>query len=217
MEDVETFLTTVYVAVDDVYQARIAPLRRRQAGRPPAFADSEVLTVTLAQQLLGIDSERTWLALLRRTWGGLFPHLPSSHEFNRRARHLMGVLRRVWQELAATLTSPFDPYRVVDTTALPVVHFQRAHIARLFRGLAAYGRRGARHETYFGFKLALLTTLAGVPVEADLVAANVHDLLAGEAVLAGQRDLVTVGDKAFLSAPWRQTLAETQGVVVLTP
>src|SRR5918997_1012050 len=93
MEDVETFLTTVYVAVDDVYQARIAPLRRRQAGRPPAFADSEVLTVTLAQQLLGIDSERTWSALLRRNWGGVFPHLPSSHEFNRRARHLMGALR----------------------------------------------------------------------------------------------------------------------------
>ena len=73
MEDVETFLITVYVAVDDVYQARIAPLRRGQPGRPPAFADSEALTVTLAQQLLGIDSERTWLALLRRNWGALFP------------------------------------------------------------------------------------------------------------------------------------------------
>ena len=157
MEDVETLLITVYVAVDDVYQTRIAPLRRGQAGRPPVFADSEALTVALAQQLLGIDSERAWQAVLRGTWGALFPHLPSAHEFNRRTRHLMGALRQVWQELAAALTSPIDPYRVVDTTALPVVHFQRAHIARLFRGLAAYGRRGARHETYFGFKLALLT------------------------------------------------------------
>src|SRR5918997_4951193 len=125
MEDVETFLTTVYVAVDDVYQARIAPLRRRQAGRPPAFADREVLTVTLAQQLLGIDSERAWLALLRRNWGALFPHLPSAHEFNRRTRHLMGAVRQVWQAWAGALTAPTDRYRVVDTTALPVVHFQR--------------------------------------------------------------------------------------------
>jgi hypothetical protein len=217
MEDVETFLTTVYVAVDEVYQAHVAPLRRGRPGRPPAFADSEVLTVTLAQQLLGIDSERTWLALLRRNWGALFPRLPSAHEFNRRARHLMGALRQVWQAWAASLTAPADRYRVVDTTALPVVHFQRAHLARLFRGLAAYGRRGARHETYFGFKLALLTTLAGIPLAADLVPANVHDLAAGDAVLAGQRDLVAVADKAFLSAPWRAALAATRGIVVLTP
>ncbi len=217
MEDVETFLFTVYVAVDEVYQAHLARVRRRQPGRPPVFADSEALTVTLAQQLLGIDSERAWLALLRRNWGALFPHLPTAPEFNRRARHLMGALRQVWQEAAAALTRPADPYRVVDTTALPVVHFQRAHIARLFRGLAASGRRGARHEPYYGFKLARLTTLAGIPLEADLVPANVHDLAAGEAVLVRQRDLVAVADKAFLSAPWREALAATQGVVVLTP
>jgi transposase len=217
MEDVETFLITVYVAVDDAYQSHLAPLRCGKPGRPPVFADSEALTVTLAQQLLGIDSERVWLALLRRNWGYLFPHLPTTPEFNRRVRHLMGMLRRLWQVLAGELVLPGDCYRVVDTTALPIVHFQRAHIARVFRGLAAYGRRGARHETYYGFKLALLTTLAGVPLEADLVPANLHDLAAGEAVLARQHDLVTVADKAFLSAPWREALAATRGIVVLTP
>src|SRR5215204_7468862 len=115
MEDVETLLIAVDVAVDEVYQARLAPLRRGQSGRPPAFAASQVLTVTLAQQLLGIDSERTWLALLRRTWGYLFPRLPTAPEFNRRVRHLMGALRRVWQEVAVSLTLPADRYRVIDT------------------------------------------------------------------------------------------------------
>jgi hypothetical protein len=143
--------------------------------------------------------------------------LPTAPEFNRRVRHLMGALRQLWQALATGLARPDDRYRVVDTTAVPVVQFQRAHHAKLFRGQAAFGRRGARHETYFGFKLVLLTTLAGIPLGVELVPANLHDLPACEEFLARFRDLVLVGDKAYRSRPWQETMVATRGLHVLTP
>lgn len=215
--DVETFLITVYVEVDEWYQRHLASQRRGHPGRPARVTDSEVLTVALAQQLLGLDSERTWVALLRHNWGYLFPHLPTAHEVNRRVRHLMGGLRALWQHWAATLGATATRYQIVDTTAVPAVAYQRAHQARLFRGQAAYGRRGARQEPYYGFKLVLCTSLTGVPLALDVVPANVHDLAASTSVLADQHDRVILADKALRSTPWRLDLWQTQRLLVLAP
>jgi hypothetical protein len=51
------------------------------------------------------------------------------------------------QKMATGLAWPDDRYLVVDTTAVPVVQFQRAHHAKLFRGQAAFGRRGRATTT----------------------------------------------------------------------
>ncbi len=48
--DLDTFLTTLYVLVDDWYKARIAPFMQRRKGAQQQMSDSEVLTVALAGQ-----------------------------------------------------------------------------------------------------------------------------------------------------------------------
>jgi hypothetical protein len=49
--NLNTLLTALYVWIDD----RLG--RRRRAGRPPKLTDAELLTLAVAQALLGIDSE----------------------------------------------------------------------------------------------------------------------------------------------------------------
>jgi hypothetical protein len=49
--DLNTLLTALYVRIDDYLAPRV------RAGRPPRLSDSELLTLAVAQALLGVHSE----------------------------------------------------------------------------------------------------------------------------------------------------------------
>ena len=57
----EAFLTTLYTIVDDWYQQHAPTLLAGKAGAKPHFADSEVLTLSVAQHWLGVPDEREFL------------------------------------------------------------------------------------------------------------------------------------------------------------
>ena len=67
--------TYVYVLADEVYQEVAAPYDRRPGPRA-AFTDSELITLTLVAELLGLDAETRFLAYVRRHDRTLFPLLP---------------------------------------------------------------------------------------------------------------------------------------------
>lgn len=48
--DMDTFLTTLYVLIDDWYQAEMAEQLKRRAGPPLRMSDSEVLTIAIASR-----------------------------------------------------------------------------------------------------------------------------------------------------------------------
>ena len=64
--NLETLLTALYVDLDD----RVLPLlgwsRDHRPGRKPELTDAELLCLAVAQQLLGIASERRWIRHARR-------------------------------------------------------------------------------------------------------------------------------------------------------
>jgi hypothetical protein len=69
----DAFLTTLYVIVDDWYQLHGPRLLAGKAGAKPRFSDSEVLTLSLAQQRVLIALEAGPDGSLRR----VHPHGPS--------------------------------------------------------------------------------------------------------------------------------------------
>ena len=71
--DYETLLTTMYVLVDDWYQAEVGYFRAHRPGCPPVFSDSEVLTLLLAMEFLPFPSELQFLGYLRANYLELFP------------------------------------------------------------------------------------------------------------------------------------------------
>ncbi|MGI6876460.1 hypothetical protein ACCP09_36595 [Amycolatopsis sp. 3B14] len=56
--DLNTLLTALYVKIDD----HLAGWRR--LGRPPKLTDAELVTLAVAQALLGFTSEARWLRFL---------------------------------------------------------------------------------------------------------------------------------------------------------
>ena len=78
--DLDLLLTTVYVTADDLLPESTKNVMRR-------VTDAEVVTLALAQAIMGIPSDRRFLAVATKRLGHLFPVLPKqSGYFKRRAR-----------------------------------------------------------------------------------------------------------------------------------
>ena len=213
----EDLATVVYVWVDDGYQAHAAGGRQGQAGAQPRFSDSEVITLLLLMDFLPFPGETQFLGFVRANHLSLFPHLLSQSQFNRRARQLwpwVEALRRHWAEV---LGGTGGSLYLLDTKPLPVVGYTRDKGRSDFAATADYGVCASRNLKYFGYKLVLLCTPAGVPAAYELVPASTDERVAGEQVLDWVWQARILGDKDFLGADWQQGYRETRGLEILTP
>lgn len=77
--NLDTLLTSLYVKIDD----ELATGRRM--GRPPQLTDAELVTLAVAQALLGFGSETRWLRYANSHMSSMFPYLAQPHD--RRADH----------------------------------------------------------------------------------------------------------------------------------
>ena len=85
MLDQDTFLTTLYVSVDDFCQAHL-PKEPTRTGPPSALCRSEVITRALFAQWARFRSERDFFRFAHACLKPLFPRLPNLSQFNRAQR-----------------------------------------------------------------------------------------------------------------------------------
>ncbi|CAA9569844.1 MAG: hypothetical protein AVDCRST_MAG18-1852 [uncultured Thermomicrobiales bacterium] len=114
--------TCVYVLTDEAYRDVVAPYDTRPGPRSP-FTDSEVSTLAIAAELLGLDAETRFLAYIRRNHAALFPLLPERSRYNRRRRRLAEATNHIRAAIAArpwrVLEAEGCDRCVVDTVTLP--------------------------------------------------------------------------------------------------
>lgn len=120
-----TFMVTIFCHIDDWLKTQP---RVRQRGPQPILADSEVLTMEVMGEYLGIDTDQAIYRHFRRHYGEWFPALRQVDRvtFGRQAANLWRVKARPWQHLLRQLE--FEPaLSVVDSFPLPVCRFGRAY------------------------------------------------------------------------------------------
>jgi len=163
--DLDTFLTTLYVLVDDWYKGRIAPTMQRHAGRPAVMSDSEVLTVALAGRWqVGVPwrSERGLVRYMQKHGRGWFPTMLERSAFNTRTRHLWGAFLQLQQLAADWLSQADDVYLCVDAKPLPTCTLAQASSRRShWLGLSQLGH-GGNQRWFYGDKLLAVVTPRGV-------------------------------------------------------
>jgi len=96
--DLNTLLTGLYVKIDEYLGPRRGP------GRPPKLTDAELLTLAVAQVLLGVRSEARWLRFAPRHLPGAFPYLPGQSGYNKQLRAALPLIKRLIRVLATTPT-----------------------------------------------------------------------------------------------------------------
>jgi len=212
--------TYVYVVADEAYREVVAPYDTRPGPRS-GFTDSELLTVSVVAELVGLDAETRCLAYLRRNHPALFPLLPERSRYHRRRRQLSeatnrlrgAVMERLWRVLEAEGAD----LCAIDSVPVPAVGFPHARHDHRWYGEAAYGRVASKKQTIYGFKLHLLVSASGLVLDFALVAANAADGTLAEQLLIDKAGLTVLGDKGYVNAPLHQLLATRNDLTVLTP
>jgi hypothetical protein len=158
MVDVDTFLTTLYVVIDDFCKASL-PVEVHP-GPHAALSRSEVLTLTIFGQWQGFGSERGFYRYAQHHLRPAFPQLPTREQWNRHLRHHQTALVLCVLHLVQLLAAQQCPYEALDSTGVPTRDAKRRGLGWL-PGLANIGWSN-RLGWYEGFHLLLAVSPVGV-------------------------------------------------------
>ena len=207
--DLDLLCISVYCTADDLLPARPGNARRK-------LTDAEIVTLCVAQVLMGIPSDRRFLRAARRQLGHLFPVLPSQDALHKRRRRLTDAIE--WligvfvskspgasDDLVLLDSTPVECGRSLDTT-------RRSDLAEV----CGYGYCKSHSRWFWGMRLHLICALDGTPRAATLVAADRPERevalpLLARALRGGE---TIVCDKGYAGREFEQAVRELGGVIV---
>lgn len=199
----DALVIALYVVIDDFLEPRSGP------GRPPKVSDSELITLAVAQVLLGMPNDRQFLALARWRLGHLFPRLLDQSQYNRRLRALAPQIARAINYLAYVSPSFCDQLRLLDSTPVPCGQSRETVRRSEFAGHAGYGYCRSHSRWFWGFRLYLICSGDGMPIGWELAAANIGERIVAAEMLdrvpvAGR---TVIADKNFAGTEFEQLMA----------
>lgn len=222
--DLDALATALYVRVDDLLLDRpeLVPPRPR-IGLRPKLSDAELVTLSVLQVLLGFEDEARWVRYAKAHLRHLFPYVPGQSGYNKRLRKAASMLRSVMRILATDIDAWADDTWLIDSTPVECGRSrptaQRSNLA----GWAGYGYCASHSRYFWGLRLHLVTTPAGLPVTFALanpktderdVALDIFE--ADPDLLAGRAGQTLVADKGYASAEFERRLAE-HGINLVRP
>src|SRR5664280_1206968 len=163
--DMDTFATALYVKIDDEL-ATNPSLRiwRPEVGIAPKLSDAELLTMAVLQALLGFTSETRFLRYARKHLGGYFPYLPHQSGYNKRLRRAQAQLNALIRELGQDTDLWDDDTWVIDSTPVECGRSRPTARRSDLAGFAGYGYCASHTRYFWGLRLHLVCTPAGLPV-----------------------------------------------------
>lgn len=210
--DTITFMVSIFCLIDDWLKGQTL----RQRGPDPTLRDSEVLTMEIVGEFLGIDTDKGLYLYFRRHYKPWFPGLQriSRTTFVRQAANLWAVKYRLWQVLLERMT--FDPrISLVDSFPIPVCRFARAPRSKLIPGWTTFGHDQVARQTFFGLRAHVRMSWPGVITGFNLAPANVHDLDVAKEVLEGASGWA-LADRNYWNLDLMADL-RVRGIFLLTP
>lgn len=192
-------------------------------GWPPRLSDAELLTLAVAQVLLGVRSEARWLRFVPAHLPGAFPYLPGQSGHNKRMRAAVPLLKRVIRALATDTDLWADDVWVVESTPVECARSRETVRRSNLAGWANYGYCASHSRFFWGLRLHLVCTPAGLPITWALANPKLDErevliavLQHEPSLLADRPELLIVADKGYTSAALEGYLAR-RGVRLLRP
>ncbi len=225
MLDVDTFLTTLYVMVDDFCHSQ--PSKKRP-GSEASLSGSEVLTLAIFARWSRFASERDFYRYADTKLRDAFPTLPNRSQFNRLVRSHANLIETFALHLATLLEVGKCPYQALDSSAMPVRDCKRRGHGWLV-GRADIGWSNSL-GWYEGFCLLTAVDPSGVITGFCFGAASTADQQLAETFFAVRAQpnprLISVGslssapyiaDKGFEGAENHRRWQQSYGAQVIHP
>jgi hypothetical protein len=172
LADLDLLLTMVFYTADNVLPAAKANARR-------ALSDSEVVTLLVAQAIMGIPSDRRFVKVARKQLVHLFPGLVGQSGLHKRRASLADALEQVMAALARECPGFWDDVVLLDSTPVECARsretVKRAGASRLddpIANAAGYGYCRSHSRFFYGMRLHAAFGPDGTPRALRLVAAD---------------------------------------------
>lgn len=196
MLDNETFLTKLYVMIDDFGKFHCPPVVK--PGPQAGLSLSEVVTLAVAGQWFWHGSERGFYRYIKNHWLTAFPQLPSREQLNRLMRQYQTTITAFALFMAEQIGREV-PYEALDASAVPTRDSKRRGRGWL-PGIANYGKSN-RLGFYEGVHLLISVTPIGAITGFGFGSASINDFVLAETFLAAraspQPRLSSVGKPAL--------------------
>lgn len=153
----------IYILIDDILKT----LNHQEDCRCQ-MSDSEVLTTLLVSSLFFGGNQAHAREYLRSE--GHMPHMLSASRFNRRLHRNWDLILALFHLLGDLFKHSNDSARyLVDSFPVAVCHNIRISRSKILRGEQFRGKCVSKRSYFYGFKVFLLTTEEGLPVEIAFV------------------------------------------------
>jgi len=212
LADLDLLLIAVFCAADDLLPKRPGNARR-------IVTDAEVVTLCVAQALMGIPSDPRFLAAARKRLVHLFPQLPDRAGFYKRREGLSDTIEALIAEFAAHSPGSSDEVLLVDSTPVECCRSKEtvkrggsSSLDDALSNAADYGYCASHSRYFYGFRLHTLFAMDGTPRALALTSPKVDEkevclqLVARCERQPGQV-LTLIGDKNFRGRQFEADLA----------
>lgn len=212
---IENFIINVYCLVDEMQKNIVNGIKLRKRGFMPKLSDSEMITMQITSEFLGIDTDKGAWKYFEQHWKHWFPTLGSRSNYAKHAANLWIITQQLQKILATQLGAFADTLHMADGFPIPVCHFKRAYFSKLFSGEAAYGYCASKEEKYYGFKGNLVINSEGIITAVTATAANIDERESLWELLDNLKGML-IADKGLIGEAYRDELKRCTGIDLQT-
>ena len=193
LADLDLLLISVYCRADDLLPRRPGNARR-------TVTDAEVVTLCVAQAMMGLPSDERFLKAARKRLAHLFPRLPGRSGYHKRRQRLADTIEAMIDEFARDSPGYHDDLVLVDSTPVECARSIETTRRSQLADAADYGWCASHSRFFWGFRLHGLFALDGTPRALALVSPKTPERdvclqLLGRVQRNGP--LIVVGDKGY--------------------
>lgn len=156
LADLDLLLIAVFCTADD-----LLPQKARNARR--SVTDAEVVTLCVAQAIMGIPSDPRFLAVATKRLCHLFPKLPKRPGFHKRRARLADTIEALIAEFGRHSAGWTDDLLLVDSTPVECARSLETARRSQLGDAADYGYSASHSRFFWGFRLHGLFAPDGTP------------------------------------------------------
>jgi DDE family transposase len=191
--DLDLLLTVVFCTADDLLPEAPGNAARR-------VTDAEVVTLCVAQAIMGIPSDRRFLAVAAKRLSHLFPELPKQPGYFKRRRRLADTLEWLMGIFASQSPGYHDDLLLIDSTPVECARSRETVQRSALADAADYGWCASHSRYFWGFRLHAIFAADGTPRALQLASPKIDEREVGLVLLdrcARHGGETLLGDKGY--------------------
>jgi hypothetical protein len=215
--DLDLLLTTVYVTADDLLPEASKNVMRR-------ITDAEVVTLAVAQAIMGIPSDRRFLKVAAKQLPHLFPALPKQPGYFKRRRRLSETLEWLMGIFASQSPGFHDDLLLIDSTPVECARSREtvkrggaSKLADKLSDAADYGYCASHSRFFYGMRLHAIFSPDGTPRALEVCSPKLDEREIGLVLLDRVRrngPVTLIGDKGYAGRSFAEQVSQRDAIIL---